>query len=434
MVDAAEGDFASWTCVAKMKNGTCIDDQAIKVMASLFNKEEARKAKEDANYRPSHMFSTHFVSSLSGLGPSNSSVVRHKPENVKRWLERRVSEEERGKGLGGNERSLRNNKAALDIFECNKLLFPLHNESKHHFVLIEVDVESMRTSYFCSLGHQPSQMEKKVAKNCYKWVLDKHLELHGTRLNHPSKLRSLQVNDGNAVQEGVDCGLHALTVGFFRAWNRSDLLANLGRRGAGLEARRRVLLSMLLKKLMFAPLDTAALRAASQEDIASLRNEVKGTSGAKKKSSGKKGGQSGHSKPFWSYMAPGEKNRGKAPICQGCKKEMARSEEPRLMCKVVYKTKTKNAQMTEKLQVHCRAECILNLSQPKSLNDRPKSLLEEFAEMEPKDVEGGEEELRELMKEVARLRGSKTKKRKSENEGVVGEKSKKKRKRKRTAD
>ena len=80
---------------------------------------------------------------------------------------------------------------------------------------------------------------------------------------------------------------------------------------------------MLLKKLMFAPLDTAALRAASQEDIASLRNEVKGTSGAKKKSSGKKGGQSGHSKPFWSYMAPGEKNRGKAPICQGCKKEMA---------------------------------------------------------------------------------------------------------------
>lgn len=292
------------------------------------------------------------------------------PEQVKRWKEVKLQGKKEDKGL-------------FDLFNCSKLFFPYNKPG--HWVLIEVDLENFKVNFLCSLHNLgKNNIDRFVVKSIVRWLHETHVTWKDTEpkfskdINFDKDFEARPEILGHANQgRTLDCGLHMLTNAFLRA-SKVKNTRILGTNGAGTEMRRRVVLSIERKKLMFVPLNTERTekRKSKSEDIEELRVAVspkkKPKTGrvdalAKKKTATKRTKKK--DLPGWYYYEKGTKLQGKNPVCAACGKEVDRRNEPRLRYVGHYTRPRVFNIMTKTLTIHCKKHCIFLLQQPRELKD-----------------------------------------------------------------
>ena len=175
--------------------------------------------------------------------------LKYKPEKVKRWREVDLEGRKENKGI-------------FDLFNCRKLFFLYHKP--RHWVLIEADLENeFKVNFLCSMHNQGTgQVDRFVVKKIVQFLHETHVRWKDSEpkfsqdINFDMDFEARPQVLGHAHQgDTLDCALHMLTNAFLRASNIENTRI-LASKGAGTEMRRRVVLSMDKRKLMFMPMNT----------------------------------------------------------------------------------------------------------------------------------------------------------------------------------
>ena len=413
--------------VLGLRNGSQVSDNVVNGVAMLINEEEFVKKMSNPLYRPSYVFSSHFLKRLF------ADEGKYNFENVKRWTKR------------------------VDVFSCSKLYFPFHtgNNVAGHWAVFEVDHEAKTISFFCSLH---GRMDTDIGQAIERWLEDewkrskeaskeakkkgskkgskkgnKEEDKKGDKKGDKEGIEEEQddVYEGgwafedstavlrNAVQLGMDCALHTLTVPIFRMQGRSDyhLLGPSNTNSAvdvrtaeltAQELRRRFLLSLKRCTFMLKQAPNGGSNSAAQvaQGLAGLQQLAAASRGKGSRQNKAAPGNAQRWKFGWNHCARGEKTSGRAPPCSGCNLEIDRMTQPRVTFMQQRRTVIGNKVRTELTHAHCSAACLVNLKKPRggAVQSRRGLVAQFVGKKWPKEQMSQNPELEQALAELKEIR------------------------------
>eukprot|EP00562_Extubocellulus_spinifer_P036001 CAMPEP_0178679842 /NCGR_PEP_ID=MMETSP0699-20121125/399_1 /TAXON_ID=265572 /ORGANISM="Extubocellulus spinifer, Strain CCMP396" /LENGTH=375 /DNA_ID=CAMNT_0020324223 /DNA_START=532 /DNA_END=1660 /DNA_ORIENTATION=+ len=160
-------------------------------------------------------------------------------------------------------------KVAADIFQCDKVFFPL-NIGNWHWIFYEVEIDTLTQKLYDSMSYPIDSDRKQTAARLHNWLQHIHKKLHGTDLmvlgekglkvpcrRHFDTKRMLITGSqklGNSMQGCNDCLLHTAVVPVLIADRRE--IGVFGETEeeqelAGIEMRRRMCLTLKKRELWF---------------------------------------------------------------------------------------------------------------------------------------------------------------------------------------
>ena len=196
------------------------------------------------------MFSSHFIGKLC----FENNTHKFQVNAIDRWMNKtRVP-------IRGRPEKARPVEGAMDIFKCDRLIFPM-NEGNQHWVFFSINPTSLRQQLFDSL-HGNLDKEREYVSHClYRWILHEHSRRYGKA--HPKEnvqwspdcVQSNSIVFGNSSQGStVDCALHTSVVPvLLQDKQHLDVFGKTNNEQvhAGIEMRRRMALTLSREKFMF---------------------------------------------------------------------------------------------------------------------------------------------------------------------------------------
>ena len=169
------GDFVHWKIPKKLGFASeareFVGDEAVCAFAEAFNERESRKVVEDPGHTPSWMFNSRQTFKVVGDEWTFPDADKDLAKKLK-VLEAALA------GEGPDQTPRKVKRAAVDIFKCHQLIFPV-NEVEVHWSLICVEVSTMKQTHVCSLH---GRQNRKWAEKIHEWLLHYHQLRHGCEL------------------------------------------------------------------------------------------------------------------------------------------------------------------------------------------------------------------------------------------------------------
>jgi Ulp1 family protease len=150
-----------------------------------------------ATRKPSHFFSTHFVTRM--LGPL---VNQYDYPGVKRWTKK------------------------FDVFSYDKIFFPINIRNKH-WTLLVVYVQESEIIYYDSINGAGDTYLKRFMQ----WVKDESREKNGMTIDENDWTLRSQLNCVPQQNNGCDCGVFSIICADFisddlpLSYSQNDMLA-----------------------------------------------------------------------------------------------------------------------------------------------------------------------------------------------------------------
>ncbi|KAK3264149.1 hypothetical protein CYMTET_27096 [Cymbomonas tetramitiformis] len=159
----------------RMRDGEWLNDQVINFYLGLLQQRELRKNPVNPRF---HFFSTFFYNKLSSK--------QYNYQAVRKWT--------LPKKIGYN------------ILNCEKLIVPVHQEKKKHWVMGVINIRQQRIEFYDSL----SGVDKLCMRNLQSYILDEFADKGSEDLN--TQAWSQEVVHNNPHQtNAIDCGVFMLS-------------------------------------------------------------------------------------------------------------------------------------------------------------------------------------------------------------------------------
>jgi hypothetical protein len=280
-------------CIKSLHDSTYVFDDVVAAIVRVFNYREYRRGLDDPGYKCSIMISNHWVDLMcfkvkrSTSGRKEYSCI-YLPNELCDRLTTKVGEDKINAGV--------------DIFSVNVnwIIFPW-NIGNWHWAFFVVNPKSLEQRFYDSLnGNLDAYTHADHVSQCiHKWVKDYHrLRTGEDHLLHETEWSRELIEDDQKrlktnIQTGVDCALYTVTQPFIIQDGLDlDVLGKTeeARKQAGIELRRRVMLSVFFGDSYLDPNPSAIHGIVCEEKVArlkSLNDDGKGKSAGGEK----KGGQ-----------------------------------------------------------------------------------------------------------------------------------------------
>ena len=204
---------------------TWLGDEVIHFYLQLLARRDCLLSQQDQGRKQSHFFKSFFVTKLLNEGSTkkdDKGVLldgQYSYGNVRRW----------GRKVAGR-----------NIFELDKLFFPVNYEQSHWFLIV-VYMEKKIIQVYDSFQGQ----HKKYLNYIFKYLKDEHFALKGTSLPNEEKWQLIPTSENTPFQRnGYDCGVYLCT---FTNLISMDLPL-IVREGQSDLCRRKIALAILTKR------------------------------------------------------------------------------------------------------------------------------------------------------------------------------------------
>ena len=266
--------------LARLCDHRFVHDAVVNVFANMLNLREVEKRKNDPKYNPVHMSNTYLIDRLCFLKPYRKGTGQTD------WSKVKFTYNPTGADCFTNAtrkcpKTNKSNIGGMNLFECRLLIFPV-NEYDTHFVFFCIEPLTLRQKFYDSFHGKVKndKLRTHVSKQIHQWIKHQHQLRH----NKPHPKSSLEwsyrlVQDKSEVLKNshqggtVDCGLHICLVPLLIADNQPLNIFGETKDEkvmAGIEMRRRMILSFQRNKCMFETRDNKPTLKDLQDTVAKV--------------------------------------------------------------------------------------------------------------------------------------------------------------------
>ena len=270
--------------LARLTDGTFVDDAIINAFSNILNLREVKKRKNNPKYKPVHMENTYLLHRLCLFKPEDRStgLIRQTDWSKVTFAYNPTDADRFTNAKRQCTKTKRANNGGLNFFECRLVIFPL-NEYGTHFVFFCVEPLTLRQKFYdsCHGRVKDDKLRMHVSQKIHQWMKHQHQLRHNKK--HPKSdvewsMKLVQDRSSvlkNSHQGGtVDCGLHTCVVPLLIADNKPlNVFGKTAeeRRNAGIEMRRRMILSLQRSICMFETRSTEPALKDLQELVAEVK-------------------------------------------------------------------------------------------------------------------------------------------------------------------